>query len=715
MSIGSRIYEIARTPFVFTAQAVDFVVDGVTHIPETYRQSEGSNLTRMTYAPVRSWFESFKDNVAGQASMTNEMTPSDSLFGMVMGPKGIIGATVEAIPEWAGPIPIRKTAGVIWTPFLENMQRVYKYGIDRPIGFIATVDNLFALETQGETEGGGFNVPFGGGSIPLATGPLKWLGLGEADAKITDVPQRLQNMVPGNWQQDDYDAVTLNLDTYKDVWDVTQSRSAGQAIILSQQKIDIFDPVSVQDFEGTLYYQMASGTVDLYLNLAGDPGYVAVKGIKLGYGLRQARMNYAVTGEFRLPPNTVRAPFSLSEWRNKRRNALDRDEAAYQNLGVTPKWLKSPASNASVQEVMTQRPYMDHKQAVQDVLYQTLDEVYPVDDVKPREVRRAGMGYDQTVTKTSRSSELHRLTKAQIREEALIVSRITGDKPPSKATTKAKLVDWVLDREFITIEGSQGLRSGLDELDPVYLTSGEGPVSELAETTIGQVSDAAAVTQRVDRLMIQIGEALDGIQAEFGTWDRDAVIANILEDTPYNTLDDIADALDDLWNRREFDPELEGTRIRPDPDATRWDEFDDPPGLRREPGQMPLDELRELLDTESPITAAFFDDLGQPVTASMNTPNELFEIQRHGYRVIPAASVDRVPALLRYLGMDGAATVNAFARQGLGGKFTDWVERVLELEDARYYDDVGQEFLAAQSRVDVARSEISGHGMNGVI
>ena len=50
--------------------------------------------------------------------------------------------------------------------------------------------------------------------------------------------------------------------------------------------------------------------------------------------------------------------------------------------------------------------------------------------------------------------------------------------------------------------------------------------------------------------MIQIGEALDGLRAEFGTFDRDVVVANILEDTPYNTLDDIADAID----RQTLDP-----------------------------------------------------------------------------------------------------------------------------------------------------------------
>ena len=786
MSIGSRFYEIARTPFVFTSKAVEFFADGLTHIPETYRQSEGSTLERMTYAPIRSWFESFKDNVAGQASVTNDMTPGDSMFGMVMGPKGLIGATVEAIPEWVGPIPVRKVGGVIWTPFLENMQRVYKYGIDRPIGFLATVGNVWGLETQGETEDSGFNLPFTGGVVGQIPG-LRNVFQGKPE----DAPQRLANMIPGNWQQDDYDAVTLNLDTYKDVWDVTESRSAGQAIILSQQNIDIFDPVSVQDFEGTLYYQMASGTIDLYLNLAGDPGYLAVKGVKLGYGLRQARLQYAQTGEFRLPPNTVRAPFSLSDVRGKRRNARDRDEAAYQNLGWTPKWLKSPASNTSVQEVATQRPYMEVKQAVQDLVYRTREElgygVRGVDEAQPQYVaNEIGVFYDASSghvgkSREARRAELEGSRKNEVRDTAERLEENTdynlhldrqlyeigeGSRPKSKLPkkmTKAQLIDWILDREFRVEKGPRTL-SDVEDLDPVYLTSGEGAVTELAALP----NDPIMMTGQIDQLMIRIGEERDALQKEFGSFDRDQVIANILDDTPYNTLDDIADALDDLWENldhaewgpadvrlqqleeqlrqhdRLYDDVQAGRREMPDFEDGDW--FDVAANLnsairqaenaldptiplrqRSDTGQMPLEELYEALeltrfeDNPDFPNTFFLDDeairgLGLdpadgpvPVTASMNTPSELFDTQGSP-GIIFADEADRIPALLEYLGMDGAAAISNFDRitgnVGGGQKFVNWVERVLDLEDARYADPEGQEFLAAQQRVDVARREL---------
>ena len=263
MSISSRIYEIVRTPFVFTAQAADFVIDAATHIPDGYRQ-EGGGTRGVIYGPFRSVFESFKDNVAGQASVTNDQIPGDSMVGMALGPKGLIGATVEAIPEWAGPIPIRKAASeVIWTPFLDNMQRVYKYGVDRPIGALATFTNIYQLEVAGEEE--------------------------------SSLGQRVLNAIPGDWMQDDYDSVLFDIDTYSDVWNVTASRSAGQAVALSLQNVDIFDPESVKEFENTLYYQTVSGLVDLTLNIMLDPAYLIAKGARINIGLRKAKETYQYT------------------------------------------------------------------------------------------------------------------------------------------------------------------------------------------------------------------------------------------------------------------------------------------------------------------------------------------------------------------------------------------------------------------------------------
>lgn len=348
MSIGSRLYEIARTPFIFTAQATDFVVDAITHLPESYER-QGGGVQGVTWGPFRSLFESFRDNVAGQASMTNDYKPGDSLIGMTLGPKGIIGATVEAIPEYAGPIPVRKAASeVIWTPLLENMQRTYKLFIDRPIGALATVSNVYGLETKGETE--------------------------QYDASPSAIAQRFKNSIPGDLFQDDYESVLFNIDTYKDVWNVTNSRSAGQAVALSLQNVDIFDPDSVQEFENTLYYQTVSGLVDLSLNIVGDPAYLAAKGIRINIGLRKAKQTYEDSGQFILPPKTNLAPFQFPEPRPTRSGTpRERDPSLFDNFSYQPKWLDDSAVTPTVDELVTSQGFTNFRSVVRDIWYETLE------------------------------------------------------------------------------------------------------------------------------------------------------------------------------------------------------------------------------------------------------------------------------------------------------------------------------------------------------
>lgn len=362
MSVGKRIYEIARTPVVFGAQAVDFVIDAATHLPSAY-EGEGGGTRGVFYGPFRSMFESFKDNVMGQASATNDETAGDSMVGMVMGPKGIIGATVEIIPEWIGPIPVRKAASeVIWTPFLENMQRMYKTGVDRPVGFLATISNVYELETAGETKGSkpGWSVPWEGEFWDLSS------------VAPDEILQRLKNAVPGNYAQDEYQAVTLDLDTYADAWKVTESRSAGQAIILAQQRIDIFDKESVKNFEGTLYYQVASGVIDLSLNIMGDPAYLVAKGARSAIGLRKARETWEAGGGFQLPPKTNLAPFEFPPTRPTRRGVpRERDPSLFDKWSYTPKWMDDVAPNPTVDQMIRSPGFGNFRSVISDIWHET--------------------------------------------------------------------------------------------------------------------------------------------------------------------------------------------------------------------------------------------------------------------------------------------------------------------------------------------------------
>ena len=362
MSVGKRIYEIARTPVVFGAQAVDFVIDAATHLPSAY-EGEGGGTRGVFYGPFRSMFESFKDNVMGQASATNDETAGDSMVGMVMGPKGLIGATVEIIPEWIGPVPVRKAASeVIWTPFLTNMQRMYKTGVDRPVGFLATISNVYELETAGETKGSkpGWSVPWEGEFWDLSS------------VAPDEILQRLKNAVPGNYAQDEYQAVTLDLDTYADAWKVTESRSAGQAIILAQQRIDIFDKESVKNFEGTLYYQVASGVIDLSLNIMGDPAYLVAKSARSAIGLRKARETWEAGGGFQLPPKTSLAPFEFPPTRPTRRGVpRERDPSFFDKWSYTPKWMDDVAPNPTVDQMIRSSGFGNFRSVISDIWHET--------------------------------------------------------------------------------------------------------------------------------------------------------------------------------------------------------------------------------------------------------------------------------------------------------------------------------------------------------
>ena len=382
MSIGSRLYEIARTPFVFTAQATDFVIDAITHLPDSY-EMQGGGTQGVIWGPFRSVFESFRDNVAGQASLTNDYKPGDSLVGMVLGPKGIIGATVEAIPEYVGPVPVRKAASeVLWTPFLESMQRSYKLFIDRPVGALATIGNIYGLEIIGNTDPNK-----AGWSSPLKS---EFWDLETQGLAPEQIGQRLLNAVPGDLLQDDYDSVLFNIDTYKDVWNVTNSRSAGQAVALSLQNVDIFNPDAVQEFENTLYYQTVSGLTDLSLNIIGDPAYLVAKGIRANIGLRKAKETYMDTGKYILPPKTNLAPFDFPEPRPTRSGtARKRDPLLFDKFSYQPKWLKDSSVTPTVDELVTSQGFTNFRSVVRDIWYETLERTG---------VRAADLDVDYTTT-----------------------------------------------------------------------------------------------------------------------------------------------------------------------------------------------------------------------------------------------------------------------------------------------------------------------------
>jgi len=288
MSFSERLDKIVDAPFDLGAQAADFFIDAAVH---TVKQIN----------PIDALIESFKDNIMGMQSETG--TGEKNVASALLGPEGIIGAPIGALPG----VVRDPFSQLIWTPFMEGTQFLYKNFIDRPIGTLATVERMVASEIGGED---------------------------------TDFFERLGNLgeqlIPGAG-----DSKLYNWSTYQQAWDVTQSRSAGQALALSIFHIDIMDPKALEAFKGTDWYFATSGILDFAMNIGLDPLYLAARGSRWAYAMKRAKETYAATGVYdpRMLQTSL-APFEFRDIKpNRKGQARLRDEAFWENWSYRPTFL----------------------------------------------------------------------------------------------------------------------------------------------------------------------------------------------------------------------------------------------------------------------------------------------------------------------------------------------------------------------------------------
>ena len=293
MSFSERLGKIVDAPFDVGAQAADFFVDAAVHT--------GKNIN-----PIDALIESFKDNIMGKQSETG--TGEKNVASALMGPEGVIGAPAGALPGF-----IRDPfSTLIWTPFLDSMQFTYKNFIDRPIGTLATVERMVSSEITGE------------------------------DTNILDRTGNLvEQLVPGVGESKLY-----NWSTYQQAWDVTQSRSAGQALALSAFHIDIMDPKALEEFKGTDWYFATSGIIDFALNIGLDPLYLTARAARWSYAMRRAKETYRAGGGY--DPNMVQTSLAPFEFRpikpNRKGQPRLRDEAFWENWSYRPTFLDEPVA-----------------------------------------------------------------------------------------------------------------------------------------------------------------------------------------------------------------------------------------------------------------------------------------------------------------------------------------------------------------------------------
>ena len=248
MSFGSRVWKIFRNIPDVGIQAADFFVDGISALGDD------------EFGVVEGFIESWEDNVLGKPSGTG--TAERSLVGATLGPEGIIGATVGAIPE-----TVRKKMGADqWNLMLSGLDFTWTYGVARPIATLATIANLNQLSFEQSKY-------------------LQAIRAGEIDPRIAS----MNGWLPFNHR-------TFNPTTWREAWNLTQHRSPGQAMTLALNGVNIYNPEELKEFKETNMYYITSGILDVGLAVAADPTYVGAKFARLRVLNRRGRNLYDASG-----------------------------------------------------------------------------------------------------------------------------------------------------------------------------------------------------------------------------------------------------------------------------------------------------------------------------------------------------------------------------------------------------------------------------------
>lgn len=175
---------------------------------------------------------SWNDNVLGAED-------GDGVVQHLFGEEGVGGRFFGMIPE-----EVRKPATSVITPTFEALDLVYDRLIDRNLGTLITVGQQSVQSTLDVLSG---------------------------DGEISDVFTLFD---PDEWRQ---------------AYNISESRSAGQSLALATQWIDLDDPAEVERFKGTAYYKLVSGTFDAFANIVFDPANVLLGAGKVGKLSKMAR------------------------------------------------------------------------------------------------------------------------------------------------------------------------------------------------------------------------------------------------------------------------------------------------------------------------------------------------------------------------------------------------------------------------------------------
>lgn len=175
---------------------------------------------------------SWEDNVLGAGD-------EDGVVQHLFGEEGVGGRFFGMIPEG-----VRSPARSVITPTFEALEIAYEYGIDRNLGTLIGVGQRQVMNSLDALTGKG------------------------------DLGDVFTVFDPNEWRQ---------------AYNITESRSAGQALAMASRWIDLDDPAEVERFKGTGYYKMVSGTFDAFANIVLDPANVLFGAGKVGKASKLAQ------------------------------------------------------------------------------------------------------------------------------------------------------------------------------------------------------------------------------------------------------------------------------------------------------------------------------------------------------------------------------------------------------------------------------------------
>ena len=170
--------------------------------------------------------EGIADTIWG--SFNDNILGEGGALQSAIGPEGVGGTLIGALPEF-----VRQPARNVIGPTLDGVKVAYETVVDDPLGTLMTVASL----TSG-SEGEGF----------------------------------------GGW---------FDTDVWAKAWEISETRSLGQAVSLAIGTENILDPKEVEKWENTSMHTLVSGTTDALFNIVLDPLYQV--GTPAWAGVKHAR------------------------------------------------------------------------------------------------------------------------------------------------------------------------------------------------------------------------------------------------------------------------------------------------------------------------------------------------------------------------------------------------------------------------------------------